>query len=152
MYLNEQKMTDAGASRSYSWQLAASRRMEEIVVRVEITRNGKLVRQSKKATVHSGDSSRVSFDFGKAETSITLNVPKDATVYLAGRKASGAGAIRQFRTTKLALGQRWPDYSIRVTVERNGKVLSKEQRILLTSGEAKTLTFSFDDSLVAATD
>ncbi len=145
-------MTDAGASRRYSWKLAASNRIEEIEIRAEVTRGGQLVQQTKKATLRSGGLSQISFDFGTGETSITVNVPNDATVYLAGAKANGSGTIRKFRTTKLAIGQRWPDYSVRVTVERNGKVVSKEQRVLLTAGEANDLTFSFDDSLVVTTE
>jgi uncharacterized protein (TIGR03000 family) len=150
VYVNGLKTKSTGSSRRYAWKALAPGRVEDVEVRAEITRNGKLIQQTKTAHMRGGVSSRVSFDFESPETSLTLKVPPDATVFLAGNAMTEAGSVRSFRTTKLAAGQQWPEYKIRVTVERNGQLLSKEQRILLKSGDTKSLTFSFDESLVAA--
>jgi uncharacterized protein (TIGR03000 family) len=81
---------------------------------------------------------------------LTLYVPSDAKVYLAGTETRGSGSVRTFRTTKLAGNTEWSQYSVRVTVTRGGEELTKEERITLRGCEQTELTFDFDVDKVAA--
>lgn len=121
-------------------------------VRAEMEVNGQLVERSQTVKMQAGQTHNLAFNFDAPqvpETVLTLHVPEDAEVYLAGNKTSSSGKVRTFRTTKLAEGQSWNDYAIRVTVNRDGKQLSKEQRISLNAGDARELTIDVEDNRVA---
>ena len=83
------------------------------------------------------------------ETSLTLNVPDDAKVYLSGNETRASGSKRRFSTTRIDEGQKWADYLVRVTVERDGRTLSKEQRVTLKGGDQTELNFDFDQTELA---
>jgi uncharacterized protein (TIGR03000 family) len=73
------------------------------------------------------------------DTAVTLNVPENAEVTLAGRPTSITGTSRTFRTTQLMPGQVWEDYVIRVQVGDE----VKEQSIRLIAGDNLELNFDF---------
>ena len=116
--------------------------------------NGRTVSQTKTVQLQAGDEIAVNFDLqspSAVETALTLRVPADAQVYLAGSATNGKGSVRTFRTTRLENGQSWSDYVVRVVVVRDGEEMSKEETISLSAGDQKELTFSFDvDKLAAA--
>ena len=85
-----------------------------------------------------------------SETTLTLNVPENATVYLAGNATSASGATRVFTTTALPEGAKWENYEVRVTLEQDGRLLSQHKSITLNAGETQSLSFDFDASKVAA--
>jgi len=122
----------------------------QINVRAEINLSGKQLHQTKTVQVRPGAWSSISFDFDDPETTLTVNVPEDAIVHLLGRETRATGAVRTFRTTRLAAGQEWPEYGVRVSLQRNGQLLSKEQTISLKSGDSRHLTFDFEETAVAA--
>ncbi len=62
------------------------------------------------------------------------------------------GAIREFSTTRLAKGQSWDNYKIRVVLDRDGQKLSKEQTLSLKAGESRDVSIEFDSAQVAAAD
>jgi uncharacterized protein (TIGR03000 family) len=122
-------------------------------VTAEVERNGQPVTQTKTVHLRAGEEIALAFDLsaGSAvETALTLHVPGDAKVFLAGNETKGTGPVRTFRTTKLAGGDAWSEYSVRVTVERGGEQLEKEERITLRGGERAELTFDFDVDKIAA--
>lgn len=84
------------------------------------------------------------------ETVVTLRVPADATVNLAGNDTTGAGDVRTFRTRQLAEGQKWDNYTIRVTAVINGVSRTKEETIDLVAGSEHEFTFAFDDATLAS--
>ena len=54
------------------------------------------------------------FDFSAAaatETALTLHVPADAKVYLAGNPTNAQGELRVYRTTGLSAGKAWNGYT-----------------------------------------
>jgi uncharacterized protein (TIGR03000 family) len=121
-------------------------------VRAEMEVNGEMVERTKTVRMKAGQTHDLAFNFDvlpAPETVLTLNVPEDADVYLAGNKTRGNGKVRTFRTTKLADGQTWNDYTIRVTVNRNGQELSKEERISLNAGDSRELTIDVDGDKLA---
>jgi uncharacterized protein (TIGR03000 family) len=80
---------------------------------------------------------------------LTLRVPADATVTLAGVSTKQTGEVRQFTTTKLAEGQIWDNYTITVALERNGQTLREERTIKLTGGQSQELSINFDSQQLA---
>lgn len=84
------------------------------------------------------------------KTQLTLHVPADAKVTLAGVETKQTGETRQFATTRLASGQNWGDYKVVAEVEKNGQKVREERTISLTGGKAQELTINFDSTHVAS--
>jgi uncharacterized protein (TIGR03000 family) len=84
------------------------------------------------------------------ETVVTLRVPADASVNLAGNDTAGSGGVRTFRTRQLSEGQKWGDYTIRVTAVVNGVSMTKEKTIDLVAGSEHDFTFAFDNAALAS--
>ncbi len=122
-------------------------------VKVTMVRNGRLVEENKLVQLNAGDNTDLAFAMnakGNVETSLTLKVPENATVALAGSTTNMSGAVRVFKTFALDEGAAWEDYKVVVSVERDGQLVSQEKAITLKSGEAQTLSFEFDSAQVAA--
>jgi uncharacterized protein (TIGR03000 family) len=83
------------------------------------------------------------------KTQLTLKVPAEAKVTLAGVATKQSGAVREFSTTKLAAGQDWQNYQVVVEMDRNGRTLREERTITLTGGQAQELTIGFADATLA---
>jgi uncharacterized protein (TIGR03000 family) len=128
-------------------------------VRAEVIRDGQTISESKTVKLQAGDAPNVEFALNGSDadpianqpvrTSFTLHVPADAKVYLSGNETYGTGEIRTFTTTKLAEGQTWGNYVVRVEVERNGRTLSKEETIEIKGGDIRDMTIDFDAQQVA---
>lgn len=85
----------------------------------------------------------------RPETVVTVRVPADAKITLAGNETNGLGEVRTFRTRRLAEGESWSDYTIRVTAMVNGAAISQERSLDLVAGSAHEFTFDFDSTDVA---
>ncbi len=83
------------------------------------------------------------------KTSLTIHVPADAKVTLAGVDTKQTGEARQFATTRLAAGQSWDGYKVVVEMNKNGQTLHEERMIKLVGGEAQELSVNFDSTNVA---
>jgi uncharacterized protein (TIGR03000 family) len=121
-------------------------------VRAEVEREGKKLSDTKMVSLRSGQRADVAFLFqteAPVQTVLTLNLPEDATVTLAGRATRATGPVRSFATKKLAPGQRWKDYHVVVSLERNGRLVTRQETITLTGGEDQELTFGFVDERLA---
>ncbi len=77
------------------------------------------------------------------KTRLTLHVPADATVTLAGVETKQTGEVRQFATSKLASGQTWSDYKVVIETTRDGKVQREERSLTLTGGQDQDLAINF---------
>ncbi|HET6884095.1 MAG TPA: TIGR03000 domain-containing protein, partial [Pirellulales bacterium] len=125
----------------------------------EIVRDGETITETKTVKLQAGDNSNVEFALNGSNsdpianqpvrTSLTLHVPADAKVYLSGNETHGTGEVRTFSTTKLAAGQTWGSYVVRVEVERNGRTLSKEETVDLKGGDVRELNLDLDALQVA---
>ena len=131
-------------------------------VRAEIVRDGKKVIDTKQIVLTSGQKASLEFAFDAptgedrvaakpVSTTLRLNVPADAKVYLAGKETQSTGESREFTTTRLASGENWNDYTVRVELTRNGQTLSKESTISLIGGQDRDLAIEFDADSVAST-
>jgi uncharacterized protein (TIGR03000 family) len=83
------------------------------------------------------------------KTSLTIHVPADAKISLAGVDTKQSGETRQFATTRLAPGQTWDGYKVVVEMNKNGQTLHEERTIKLIGGEAQELSVNFDSTAVA---
>jgi uncharacterized protein (TIGR03000 family) len=83
------------------------------------------------------------------KTTLTLRVPAEAKVTLAGVPTRQTGAVRQFSTRNLAAGQDWKSYKVVVEVERDGQTLREERSITLVGGVSQELDIEFDNEQIA---
>ena len=151
IFVNGQSTRSIGESREFvsrDLELGASYTYE---VRAEAIRDGRTVTETKTVNLRGGQTARLAFDLAteKVETKLTVRVPADAKVYLAGNKTAAKGETRIFRTTGLSSGKAWDDYVIKVEFERGGRTITQEKRINLKAGEVKELDFDFDEDKVA---
>ena len=123
-------------------------------IKAEAVVNGEPVTETKTVQLQAGQQAQLAFDFRTPqpiETALTLRVPANAKVYLAGQATKGQGTVRTFRTTKLPAGQTWADYVVRVVVDEGDTPQVKEEKIALQAGDQRQMTFDFDvDQLASA--
>ncbi len=110
-----------------------------------------MAKETKLVTLTAGQKESVRFvslEGKPVQTAVTLNVPADAKVILAGNETKASGETRTFRTSQLKAGEQWDDYV--VEVHHAGKV--KRESLRLIAGDEVSLTFNFDDdqALVAS--
>ncbi|HEY4234065.1 MAG TPA: TIGR03000 domain-containing protein, partial [Lacipirellulaceae bacterium] len=84
-----------------------------------------------------------------AKTKLTLHVPAEAKVTLAGVSTKQAGEVREFSTDRLSAGQAWQNYTVHVEVVRDGKTVAQDKQITLTGGAQQELSFDFGGEQVA---
>lgn len=160
IFINGAATTTTGSERQYiSRGLSAGNRYD-YEVRAEITRDGNTITETKNITLTPGQVANLAFNFdskeapvtaGKATTKLTLHVPADAKVYLAGSETTSTGDVREFTTSKLAQGSEWKNYTVHVVANIDGRDVSKDETITLTGGEDRDLTFDFNSNPIAST-
>ena len=144
LFVNGARTSSAGVTRTFVSRHLESGLNYTYHVRAEISRDGVVIEDSKSVTLQRGERSHLSFTFPQpqVETVLTVRVPEEARVFLAGRESESTGTARTFRTRALAPGEAWENYHIRVTLERDGKLLHEDRRITLRSGDTMVLNFS----------
>jgi len=131
------------------------------VVEATFERDGKTVTETKTVQLTAGSTSNVVFGGSQSqepatvvdaptETTLIVNVPAEAKVFLAGSPTRLKGHVRNFTTTKLSSGQSWSNYVVRVELTRDGKTISQDREITLVAGVSQELTFHFETDKVAA--
>lgn len=157
--VNGLETTSGGEVRRYISRGLESGYTYNYEVQAVITRDGKEVTETKSARVRAGESVAMDFDFSdsselnaqkeeaKPATKLTLIVPADAKVFLAGRETKSKGRVREFTTTKLS-GE-WADYPIRVEFTQDGDTMVKEEMVSLHVGDAQELRFDFEPAKIA---
>jgi uncharacterized protein (TIGR03000 family) len=153
VFVNGQATTSTGESRQYVSRDLNSGFNYTYEVRAEVVRDGRTVEQVKKIDVRAGETANLAFDFAGSdavETSLTVHVPADAKVILAGNTTKASGETRIFRTTGLNGGKTWDGYVVRVELERGGRVVTKEETISIKPGQSQELRFDFDGDKIAS--
>jgi uncharacterized protein (TIGR03000 family) len=161
IFINGTATTSTGSERQYVSRGLSSGNRYDYEVRAEITRDGNTITETKNVTLTAGQQANVSFNFEgkqeapiagkKASTKLTIHVPADAKVYLAGRETSSTGEVREFTTSKLTPGTEWNNYTVHVVANVDGRDVSKDETITLTGGEDRDLTFDFNANPIAST-
>lgn len=149
VYVNDRATTSTGAERSYVSRGLRGGRTYAYQLRVEFERDGETVVENKLVRLHAGE--QVDLSFGgeqlaadqEATTELTLHVPAEAKVTLAGAPTRQTGESRTYATTALTAGQEWSGYVVRVEMERDGQTLVEEKTLSIVGGESYELTFDF---------
>jgi uncharacterized protein (TIGR03000 family) len=159
IYVNGMLTKTPGSQRRYiSRGLTAGLRYT-YEIRAELRRDGKTLTDTRVVQARAGDTTSVSFDFSTAPaqvaaapvaTTLTLHVPENARVSLAGNETSSSGVIRQFTTTQLGRGEKWDDYRIVVTIDEDGRQVRRERTISLAGGDSREVQFDFTEERLAA--
>ena len=152
VFVNDLPTTSTGPSRQFVSRGLVEGKKYKFNVRAEVIgADGQVATESKTVTLTAGERDELSFASladTPVQTTVTLNVPADANVVLAGNPTNAAGETRTFRTAQLKAGEQWDDYVVEVHYE--GKV--KRETLRLVAGDDIALTFNFNDdaSLVAS--
>ncbi len=145
VFINDKRTTTEGETRSYVSRNLKADSEYHYNVKAVVTRDGKEVVRTQLVAIATGESKTVAMDFDSAPTtSLALNVPADATVKLCGKETSTSGVTRHYVTSKLDEGMTWKNYTVEVSVVRDGKVVTQERTMNLLAGETYSLDFDFD--------
>jgi uncharacterized protein (TIGR03000 family) len=147
VYVNGVATNSKGANRQYVSRGLAAGYDYTYQVKVEAIVDGQRVTDTKTVSLRGGDAKLLAFDLKPAAeiaTTLTLRVPQDARVELAGRMTNAQGTVRTFTTRALQGDRVWQGYTVRVMVDRNGRTLTQERQIDLQAGKATTLEFDFN--------
>jgi len=151
VFVNGLPTTSTGSLRRYVSRGLLPGMTYNYEVRAEAVIDGQKVEETKIVELRVGETARVDFRLEpKPETVLTLRVPADARVTLAGNETSATGPVRVFRSRALAPGQEWANYRIEVTVERDGRKMTREESITLKAGESRELEFQFEPATTVA--
>jgi uncharacterized protein (TIGR03000 family) len=151
VFVNGSKTSATGGVRRFISRGLAAGKEYEYVVRMVVERDGQASEETKVVPLSAGGRAAVSFKSAESEltipgapaapkTSLTLRVPADAKVWLAGNKTASTGETRLFETTTLRGGQSWKNYEIRVTATVDGREETVSKVIDLAAGDVVELT------------
>jgi len=113
IFVNGHRTSAAGTHRQYMSAGLDRERSYRYEVRAEVNRGGETMTKTETVDLRAGSAIRIAFNFDQPtepKTVLTLHVPEDAKVSLAGSKTSMTGSTRVFATTNLASGEKWSDY------------------------------------------
>jgi len=152
VFVNGSPTRTVGNERRYASRGLVPGHSYRYEVRAVVERDGRSQEQTRVAMLGAGTTTHLDFDFTRpspVETRLTLHVPEDAQVRLSGHETQATGPVRRFATTRIESGQRWADYLVEVSVARNGRTLTKQQRVSLFGGDQKQIAFNFDETKLA---
>jgi uncharacterized protein (TIGR03000 family) len=152
IFVNGQATSSTGEVRQYVSRDLKDGFSYTYEVRAEVVRDGKTIEETKTIDLRAGANNALAFTFDSksVETSLTVRVPADAKVYLAGNATTATGEVRVFKTTGLSNGKGWNDYTVRVEFERDGQLVSREEKVSLKAGDTKELSFETETPKVAS--
>ncbi len=146
LFVNGNATTSQGTNRHFVSRGLEAGGSYKFEIRAERIIDGQLVEEFKTLVLVAGRSQEVAFALvapnAKAETVLTLNVPADAQVVLAGNTTKTGGELRTYRTKELTNGQVWEDYTIVVTHQG----ITKEKTIRLIGGDELQVSFNFESN------
>jgi uncharacterized protein (TIGR03000 family) len=156
VFVNDKETTSPGGSRSYVSNNLQAGQTYLYKFRVEFVQDGKTVVKNESVKLSAGD--RVALSFGASDepqlssasgtkTQLTITVPENAKVFLAGSPTDQTGTVRTYATHRLSEGQTWADYTVRVEAEVNGKTEVREETLTVTGGESYELAFDFENEV-----
>ena len=154
VYVNDQRMKTQGTERKFVAKNLSYNRKNTYEIRVVTVEEGQEVAQTKVIDLVPEEPALLAFDFNREiapVTSITLRVPANAKVRLAGVDTASGGDLRYFYTSALAVGQVWDDYEIEVQWEEAGEPVVKRETVQLKAGQPLSLDFASESPVYVAT-
>jgi uncharacterized protein (TIGR03000 family) len=154
VYVNGYRTRSAGTHRRFLSSRLQQGETYAFEVRAVLNHDGREVGKTKVVTLARGQRRNIDFsELASAETDVTtvkLHVPEDAVVTLAGQPTRVQGATRVFSTDRLAAGQTWDDYVVRVAFVRDGREVIRERTLTVRAGEVHEVNFDVDETRLAA--
>jgi uncharacterized protein (TIGR03000 family) len=160
VFVNGKQTTTPGSERQFISRNLVPGYRYSYRIRAEVIRDGEPVTETKIVEVQSGETARVDFAMGtavakkKPATKLTVHVPENAKLFLAGRETRSTGSSRTFSTGMLDGEHAWENYTVRAVANLDGRTVTKEKTITLHAGQHQEVTFDFDTTaptLAAAT-
>ncbi len=152
VFVNGYRTRSSGEARRFISSGLEAGKAYEFEVRAVAQRGDREVNDVKKLRVTAGDRTHVAFDFAQAEdveSTLTLHVPENAQVVLAGTLTRIGGTTRVYRTTSLDTDETWDNYTVQVSWEVDGQKVSREKSLTLVGGKSLELSFESDDAAIA---
>jgi len=153
VFVNGRSTSTPGAQRQYVSRNLAYGVPFTYEVRAEIERDGKKLTQTMSVDLLAGQNKNIEFDFDASSeliTSVSLNVPENATVLLGGVETKTRGPVRYYSTKELGQGQAWEDYEVEVSIVKNGKTVTQTKTVDIKAGQSVNLSFDFDKAPAAS--
>lgn len=144
VYINDKLTRTDGTRRSYVSRNLIRGQEYRYRVKVVSEVDGREIVKSRIVTMRGGESNQLAFNFGPVITRVVVSVPDDAKVIIDGKETSTTGVYRSFSTKKLKSGV-WDDYSVEVSVVRDGKTLTRKEKFDLAAGAFRFFKFDFDE-------
>lgn len=155
VFVNDNPTTSTGTSRSYVSNGLKQGQTYRYNFRVEYEQDGKTVVKEESVNLTAGDKLALSFGIEAnsemvttmkpAKTELQVSVPADAKVFLAGAPTGQTGTSRIYSTSKLAAGQTWNGYTVRVEMEVDGQQEVREETLDIEGGQTYELAFNFEN-------
>ena len=155
LFINGNPSDLTGGLRKFAANGLADDKRYEYEVKMIVEEAGKPKEQTKTVWLVAGEEQTVSFnaadatavadsdkpaDLPQATTNLTLRVPADAEVWIEGHLTASTGAVRNFGTKRLASGQEWTDYEVRVVTVVAGQEQVVVKKLTLTGGRDTDVT------------
>lgn len=127
-------------------------------LKVELTRDGKTLSESREVIVKAGQTSRVDFtnvgqgQVAEAEGSpakVTVRLPAEAKLYVDGMLAPMSSPTRTFNTPRLAAGQKY-FYTLKAELDQDGQKRTETRQVVVEAGKQVEVDFQGMASLVTA--
>jgi uncharacterized protein (TIGR03000 family) len=144
IYVNDRLTSSTGDARRYVSRRLKPGKSYSYNITAAIERDGKQISVSKKLVMKAGEIKSLEFDFEKPIlTQVTVRVPEDAKITLSGNQTSASGKVRRFKTM-LKPGQQWNDYTVEVSLERDGRTIREKRTLDISAGQQYVVDFEFD--------
>ncbi|RMF39128.1 MAG: TIGR03000 domain-containing protein [Planctomycetota bacterium] len=149
VYVNDRPTTSTGRVRHFVSRGLEPGQTYRFQIRAELqAADGQTLVENREVVVTGGGEEALEFAFADqnspVETAVTLHVPDNAQVILAGNPTSADGPVRTFRTLRLRPGDVWDDYEVEVRLGQR----VKRQTLRLMAGDQLELSFDFDEDSV----
>ena len=146
IYVNDKLTKTTGSFRRYKTPGIGAGDSLSYQVKAVFEKDGEKLVQTKVVDLTMGDAKHLDFTFDSTPPPVTvlsLNVPSDADVTLAGNRTNATGPLRLFTTTNLKSGESWKDYKIVVSKKVDGKKVVQTKLVELKAGDSLDVSFDF---------
>jgi uncharacterized protein (TIGR03000 family) len=156
VYVNGTLTKTPGAHRQYVSRGLVPGYEYTYEIQAVVNRGGRLVTDKQVVRLRAGETRDLAMNLSRqpaataVATSLKVHVPENAEVQLEGQTTKATGTVRQYTTTGLAKGERWDDYRVVVTMNQNGRVVTREKTLSMIGGESHELRFDFEADLLAS--
>ena len=134
-----------------------------------LRRDGRMVSETQMISLRTGEGVHVAFDFQQADavatvdvpagartatvvadssllpTTLVVEVPENAKVFLGGNPTRATGSVREF-TRALPAGERMDNYTVRIEITRNRRLQQRSQGLLGRRRFASSLDFDSQEN------